>query len=195
MGRRVAAEGDNPPEAAELDVRSPVIQVEGVEIFDKDRTELVVVNDVDRFVVEVDRQATEGETSEPHGNCEPPREPGTIAFLAFEPRLVLVSQFLGQDGRGHRRPGLFDSTKLWRGGIRSAIERLYRRRPDGGRRARGWGKEGRSEAGNGARPGEMGLGILGQVSSNAVPIDMRNGGSRGRRGPRRRAHERGVRRG
>lgn len=44
----------NKPKAAELNVRSPIIQVEGVEVFDKDGTELTVVNEADRPVVKVD---------------------------------------------------------------------------------------------------------------------------------------------
>ena len=123
----VATEGYNLPEAAELDVWSPVIQVERVEILDKDGAKLVVVNDVDGFVVEVDFQGTKAKTNEPHSDSEPPGEPRTIGFLAFEPRFVLVSQFLGQHGGRHRGPGFFDSTKLLGGTIRSTIEGLYRR--------------------------------------------------------------------
>jgi len=38
----------------------------------------------------------------------------------------------------------------------------------------------------------MGLGLLSHVSSNAVPVDMRRAGSRGRRSSWRAAHERRV---
>lgn len=119
--------GDNLPEATELDVGSPVVQVEGVKIFHKDGTKLAILDDVDRFVVEVDSQGTESETNEPHSNGEPPGEPRAITFLAFEPRLVLVSQFLGQHGRRHGGSRLLDDTELWRRGIWGAIEGLYRR--------------------------------------------------------------------
>lgn len=95
MGRWVVTEGDNLPEAVELDVASPVVQVEGVKIFGKDRAKLAVVNNVDRFVVEIDFQGTKAETNEPHSDGEPPGEPRMIALLAFEPRFVSVSQLLG----------------------------------------------------------------------------------------------------
>lgn len=118
----------NIPKAAELDVRGPVIEVEGVEIFDKDGTELVVVEEVDRFVIEVDFYGTNAETDEPHEDGEPPGASGTIAFLTTAPRLVLVGKFLGQHGRRHGGLGFFHNTKLRRGGIgsnTSTVDGLY----------------------------------------------------------------------
>ena len=68
------------PETAELDVGSPVIEIEGIEILDKDGTELAVVEEMDRFVVEVDLQGTNAETDEPHEKGEPPGKPRAIAL-------------------------------------------------------------------------------------------------------------------
>lgn len=122
------------PETAKLYVRSPVVEIEGVETFIKDGTKLTVVNEMDRFVVEVDLDGTTAETEEPHADGEPPGESGTITLLALEPRLVLVCEFLGQHGRRHRRLGFLRNAELRRGGIGSTagtVDRLDRRRPDG----------------------------------------------------------------
>ena len=56
----------NVPETTELDVRSPAVEVEGVEILGKDRTELAVVKEMDGFVVKVDFDGASTETDEPH---------------------------------------------------------------------------------------------------------------------------------
>ena len=85
----------NVPETAKLDVGGPVIEVERVEIFDEDGTELTVVKDVDRSVVEVDLYDASAETKEPHEGCEPPGEPRTIALSTVKPRLVSIRKFLG----------------------------------------------------------------------------------------------------
>ena len=85
----------NVPETAQLDVGGPVIEVEGVEIFGKYGTELTVVKDVDRFVVEVDLYDTSAETDEPHEDCEPPGESRTIALSTLKPRFVSASKLLG----------------------------------------------------------------------------------------------------
>jgi len=90
---------------------------------------LVVVNEVDRSVVEVDFYGTNAETDEPHEDGKPPGESGAIALLTTAPRLVLVSKFLGQHGRRHWGLGLFHDTKLRRGGVGSniiAVDGLYR---------------------------------------------------------------------
>lgn len=68
------------PETAELYVGSPVIEIEGIEIFDKDGTKLTVVEEMDRFVVEVDLQGTNAKTDEPHEESKPPGESSTIAL-------------------------------------------------------------------------------------------------------------------
>ena len=124
------AEGNNIPEAAKLDVGSPVIEVEGVEILDKDGTELTVVEEMDRAVVEVDLCGTSAETDEPHEGGDPPGESRTIALPSPEPRFVLVCKFLVQHCRGHGRLEFFDGTELRGGGIGTTtgtVEGLDRR--------------------------------------------------------------------
>ena len=68
------------PETAKLYVRSPVVEIEGVETFIKDGTKLTVVNEMDRFVVEVNLQGTNAKTDEPHEESKPPGESSTIAL-------------------------------------------------------------------------------------------------------------------
>ena len=158
---------------------------------------MAVVKEADRFVVEVDLYSTTTETEEPHEDGEPPGEPRTIAFLAIDPRLFLVGEFPRQHRRRHGGLGLSDSTELRRRGIRSTtgtVDGLDRGRPDIRGGARGGRKEWRSEGGDGLSPGKMGLGFLGHVSSNAIPVDVRRAGSGGRRVPLRATLERSVRR-
>lgn len=85
---------ENIPETAELDLRSPVVEVERVEIFDKDRTKLAVVKNVDRSVIEVDFYGASAETEKPDEGGDPPRKSRTVALLTVEPRLVLVGELL-----------------------------------------------------------------------------------------------------
>ena len=75
----------NIPEAPKLDVRRPVVEVESVEIFDKDGTQLAVVKEMDRFVVEVDLDGAGTETDEPEEDGDPPGESRPIAPLIIEP--------------------------------------------------------------------------------------------------------------
>jgi len=111
----------NIPEAAKLNVRRPVVKVEGVEIFDKDGAELAVVKEVDRSVVEVDLDGAGTEADEPEEDGDPPGESRTIAPLIIEPWLILLGEFLRQHGRRHGGPGFLRGNELRCGAIRSTI--------------------------------------------------------------------------
>lgn len=84
----------NIPEAPKLDVRRPVVEVERVKIFDKDGTQLAVVKEMDRSVVEVDLYGTSTEADEPEEDGDPPGESRTTAPLVIEPWLILFGEFL-----------------------------------------------------------------------------------------------------
>ena len=80
----------NIPEAAKLDIRGPVVEVEGVEILDKDGTQLAVVKEMDRPVVEKDLDGAGTEADEPEDDGDPPGESRTVAPLTIKPWLILV---------------------------------------------------------------------------------------------------------
>jgi hypothetical protein len=102
-----------------LDVRSPVVEVEGVEVFLKDGTEVPAVEEGDRFVVEEDFEGANTETDRPHEGGEPPGESRTIALLTAEPRFGFVGEFLGQHGGRHEGLGFPGEPELRGGDIGS----------------------------------------------------------------------------